>query len=231
MHIPGLKILFTASFFYLYLSFAVSAQERDFTIVNKDGVPVDSAQVLLVDRTVGEIIWQCLSDKDGDFSLAHFPNETDSLYVNILKLDYAPFVSKVSQLPPGAVITLDSITYELEEAVVTGQAPVRLFDKGDILVDVKQMKNSDRLNTDQALQRIPGVTLSDGGARLYGVEADIYINGIQQTMNHETLMRYLGSLPSHAVDNIRLVSMPSAKYGKAQAVIDITLKTSLPDIK
>lgn len=229
MHIPGLKILFTASFFYLYLSFAVSAQERDFTIVNKDGVPVDSAQVLLVDRTVGEIIWQCLSDKDGDFSLAHFPNETDSLYVNILKLDYAPFVSKVSQLPPGAVITLDSITYELEEAVVTGQAPVRLFDKGDILVDVKQMKNSDRLNTDQALQRIPGVTLSDGGARLYGVEADIYINDIQQTMNHETLMRYLGSLPSHAVDNIRLVSMPSAKYGKAQAVIDITLKTSLPD--
>lgn len=221
--IPLISALLIMSF-----SLAANTQEREFTIMNKEGVPVDSAQILLVDRTVGEIIWQSLSDHDGNFTLVTFP-ANDSLYINVLKIDYSPFVSKLSDLGPDNMIILDSITYELDEVVVTGQAPIRLFDKGDIIVDVKQMKNADRLNADQALQRIPGVTLIDDEVRLYGVEAEIYINGVQQTMNMETVMRYLSSLPSHAVDNIRLVSMPSAKYGKAQAVIDITLKTSMPD--
>lgn len=224
LRIPLISALVIMSF-----SLVANTQERKFTIVNKKGTPVDSAQILLVDRTVGEIIWQCLSDDNGSFSLATSWDINDSLYINVLKIDYSPFVSKLSHLSPDNTIILDSITYELEEAVVTGQAPVRLFDKGDIIVDVKQMKNADRLNADQALRRIPGVTLRDEGIQLYGTNAEVYINGIRQSIGADAVIRYLHSLPAHAIESIRLIPMPSNKYGKARAVIDINLKTSMPD--
>ncbi len=184
---------------------------------------------MIVDTLDRVAVWESLSDSLGRLILPSWIGDNDSLAINIMHLDYRPYTHVISSLKFPLTVVLEDITYELDEAVVTGQAPVRLFDKGDIIVDVKQMKNADRLNADQALRRIPGVTLRDEGIQLYGTNAEVYINGIRQSIGADAVIRYLHSLPAHAIESIRLIPMPSNKYGKARAVIDINLKTSMPD--
>lgn len=212
-----------------FYSTDIASQEYSATVTDKSGTMISGAHIMIVDTVDRVAVWESLSDSLGRFILPSWIGHNDSLAINIMHLDYRPYTSTISSLNFPLTVVLEDITYELEEAVVTGQAPVRLFDKGDIIVDIKQLKNSERLNTDQVLRRIPGVTLRDDGVQLYGTNAEVYINGIQQSIGADAVIRYLHSLPANAIESIRLVPMPSNKYGKARAVIDIGLKTSMPD--
>ena len=213
----------------VFYSKDIAAQEYTVTVTNRSGATVSGAHIMIVDTLDRVAVWESLSDSLGRLILPSWIGDNDSLAINIMHLDYRPYTHVISSLKFPLTVVLEDITYELDEAVVTGQAPVRLFDKGDIIVDVKQMKNADRLNADQALRRIPGVTLRDEGIQLYGTNAEVYINGIRQSIGADAVIRYLHSLPAHAIESIRLIPMPSNKYGKARAVIDINLKTSMPD--
>lgn len=209
----------------------IAAQEKkaEGEITVPGGYPADSAIIRIVDMRTGHVLWNGYSDAYGHFILPGSAIAEDSLSINILHYGYKPWSSAFSGLRYPVNVELEPLSYELEGATVTGETPEIMYDKGDMVVNIQQLKNYERLNLDEALQRIPGIWIEDDGIRLYGVKTDIYLNGIKQSMTAEAVLKYIQSLPANAVESIRIIAMPGNRYGKSEAVIDIRLKTSMPD--
>lgn len=198
------------------------------TAVSSEGVPADSANVVLLDGESGLILWEGATSRDGSFQIPA-GDYSDSSTLNVLHYEYGIYTGKLGDMTFPVRIVLSGMEYTLGDAVVSAMAPLIKFEKGDLIVAVDQVRHHERLYVDDLLKRIPGVDVSKSGIALYGKNAEIYINGVKQSIGIEAVMHYIESLPANAIKTLKLVPMPSNKYGNAEAVIDIQMKTSMPE--
>lgn len=232
MGIFNTKALFSTAIVILFCagSATADAQQLKGVVADERGTPIRGAQVSISELENETVLWQGTTDSLGVFTSSAIET-MDSLRLSVWHYDYLPHVRWVSDIDRKAQINtvLELTNCDIEEVVIAGKRSAMSFQKGDVVVQVAKMKNFERLTTTQLMNRIPGLVVENGQVTLYGQPAEIYINNTKQIVSAEATLKYIESLPAKALDKIRLISMPSGKYGKAAAVVEITMDSKMAD--
>ena len=110
-------------------------------------------------------------------------------------------------------IILASRQYELKEINVSAEKPPFRISGGNIVANIPSLPGHESASIGKMLERLPGVTSSpEGGYRLNGSEAIVYIDGIKQQVPAEVLHSILESMPASAIEEVELVSLPGSNY-------------------
>ena len=128
-------------------------------------------------------------------------------------------------------VVLEEDIYLLSTVTVEGkQSPVR-FEEGKIIIHLASTILGSQGTLFDALKNLPEVFIKeDGSITLNGQSGvNVLINGKMTPLSGENLANLLKSMPASSVDNIELITNPSAQYdasGKA-GLINIKLMKSL----
>ncbi|MCC6463496.1 MAG: TonB-dependent receptor [Saprospiraceae bacterium] len=178
-----------------------------------------------------------LTEENGDFSLENLP-AMGQFTLKISFMGYASLEQKVSfGLTPGGRpgagfdpgkldkdlgnITLATSSKMLKEVTVSGEASVvsLALDKKVYKVDKNAVAAGG--NAEDALKNVPSLTVDiDGNVAMRNAAPQIFVDGRPTTLA-------LDQIPADAIDNIEVISNPSAKYdasGGTAGIINIVLK-------
>lgn len=214
-------------FFILLLSHPVFSQDLTLTGKLIDGTtnkPIEFAQVAIFEKEDSpQPITYSDTDLDGKFTLKVKPG---TYTLKAFFIGYSDFelngVDIKSSTDLGA-LALQSENQNLEEVVVeTSKLPVRTSMEGITITPENNLANTGGTLLD-ILRNTPSISVAeDGSISLRGsTGTNILING-----RNSSLTQNLDQLPASAVEEIRVINNPNARYdAEAEAgVIDIILK-------
>ena len=117
---------------------------------------------------------------------------------------------------------------ELEEVTVVAQRPILEMKPDKMVFNVDGSINASGSDALELLRKAPGVIVdnNDNITLLGKSGVKVYIDGKPSPLSSEDLASYLSSLQSDQIDNIEIITNPSAKYeaeGNA-GIINIRLK-------
>jgi len=201
------------------------------------GQPIESATITLLNATDSAKLRSTATDKAGQFSFDHVPAGkylvmASSVGFNTL---YSPSITLTKEgatrnLPP---MVLTSATTSLKEFAVVARRPF-LEQKADrMVVNVDASPSNAGSTAMDVLEKSPGVTLDkDDNISLKGKQGvTIMIDGKPTYLTASQLASYLRSLPASAIDQIELMTNPSAKYDAAGNSGIINIKTKKNKLK
>jgi hypothetical protein len=199
-------------------------------IVNESGSPVTFASVMLLKAADSSLIRTELTDQKGAYLLT--PAPAGLLLIKVSLIGYKTFVSAPASVSDNTVsipdITLLRDDKELKEVAITAQKPFIEIHPDKVVVNVENSIVSAGSSVLDILSRSPGVTVDNNdNISLKGKQGvNVMINGKIQPMSGQDLANMLKSMPSNAVENIELITNPSAKYDAAgtAGIINIVLK-------
>lgn len=199
---------------------------------DKDNNVVEGIAVELLRSIDSLVVKIALSDKSG---AVEFENIKKGNYlVRGSYVNHRPGYSPVFSVETGQHVKLPPIVMrrkdkaELSGVTVVAKKPFiqRLNDRLVVNVDASILNAGSTAL--EVLERSPGVTISSNDViSMRGKTGVIVmIDGKQTSMNPEELANYLRSLPSSVIQQIDLITNPSAKYDAAgnAGIIDIRLR-------
>jgi len=128
------------------------------------------------------------------------------------------------------VLNLSSSTQSLNEIVIEEEAQFVEFKIDKKVYDVSALQLNETSTVSEALQVIPSVEVDiDGNISLRGSEnLVVLIDGKPTALTGDDLSAYLESLPASVIENVEVITNPSAKYdpdGMA-GIINFNTKTN-----
>ncbi len=204
------------------------------SIIDKDKKAVENSTVELMRSNDLVVVKTALTDKSGT---AEFENVKNGNYIVKSNLiSHHPAYSSAFTIEAGQDIKLPALTMirkdvaELSAVKVFTKKPFiqRLNDR--LVVNVENSIVNAGSTALEVLEKSPGVTISSNDVISMRGKAGVIvmIDGKQTAMSGEELANYLRSLPSTVIQQIDLITNPSAKYDAAgnAGIIDIKLKRS-----
>ena len=225
----------------LVLLFSLSAlaqQTGKLTGTARDakGQPIESATIALLNAADSAKLRSTATDKTGQFSLDHIPAGKYLVMVSSVGFNslYSPVTLNkeggTRNLPP---LVLTPTATNLKEFAVVARRPF-LEQKADrMVVNVDASPSNAGSTAMDVLEKSPGVTLDkDDNISLKGKQGvTIMIDGKPTYLSSTQLASYLRSLPASAIDQIELMTNPSAKYDAAGNSGIINIKTRKNKLK
>src|SRR5579871_2065082 len=226
--------------FILLASLSASAQITGKIVGNArdtKGQPLESATVSLLLAKDSSRVRGTATDKAGVFHFDHVP--AGKYLVSASSVGFA------AQYSPAFSITKDGATYtllplilapattSLKEFAVVAKKPF-IEQKADrMVVNVDASPSNAGSTAMDVLEKSPGVTLDkDDNISLKGKQGvTIMIDGKPTYLNATQLASYLRSLPASALDQIEIMTNPSAKYDAAGNSGIINIKTKKNKMK
>lgn len=139
----------------------------------------------------------------------------------------APFGKAYSQPVPDERTDVDSLgtrdsTQTLPEVTIHGTNPVVQMQHGAVTYDMPSLlKNNPADNAFEALGRIPGVQIQDGGVSFATRPVTLIINGKPASLSNEQVIKRLKSMPAELLDRAELMFAAPARYHAQGTVINI----------
>lgn len=203
-------------------------------IINTDSKPVESATVQLLKATDKVLVKTALTDKAGNFA---FENIAEGKYiVSIAAVGFAKKASDTFLITAAnPVITVASLTLapqskNLSEVTVVSAKPFIEQKLDRTVVNVEASPSNAGATALEALEKSPGVSVdNDGNISLKGKQGVIIMmDGKPTFLSPADLANVLRNLPAAALDQIEIMTNPSAKYDAAgnSGVINIKTKKS-----
>lgn len=228
MKITGLLLL------ALFIGLQGNAQPGTIkiTITNAQQIALENVTVELVKKTDSSLIKTAITDKTGfaEIGNIHFGN----YLLRASTVNYSIFYSSpfsLSEEHPEEIfpiIILEQKSTQLGAVTVTARKPFiqKLTDR--IVVNVENSIVSAGSSAMDVLERSPGVNIDQNdNISLRGRSGVIImIDGKPTAMTGTDLANYLKSLPSAAIQQVDIITNPSAKYDAAgnSGIIDIKMK-------
>ncbi|MFK8009957.1 MAG: TonB-dependent receptor [Saprospiraceae bacterium] len=216
---------------FLLSFFVLNAQKGMIKgqLVDEKGTTLEYANVLLLNPLDSSLIKGVVTDLEGGF-----------IFDAVAKGNYLVSASSVgfnesySSLinSNNDKITIDPLILtqgvELSEVMVTTKKPFIEMKADKIIVNVENSTVNSGNSAIEILQKSPGVIIDkDNQISLRGKQGVlVMINGKNQYLSGEELTRLLESMPAENIQNIEIITNPSAKYdaeGNA-GIINIRLK-------
>ncbi|HLZ89521.1 MAG TPA: TonB-dependent receptor [Puia sp.] len=201
------------------------------------GQPLESATITLLHAGDSAKLRVTATDKTGQFRFDHVPAGNYLVAASSVGFSqvYSPTFNlsneKPSQnLPP---LMLTAAAASLKEFAVVAKRPF-LEQKADrMVVNVDASPSNAGSTAMDVLEKSPGVTLDkDDNISLKGKQGvTIMIDGKPTYLTASQLASYLRSLPASAIDQIELMTNPSAKYDAAGNSGIINIKTKKNKLK
>jgi hypothetical protein len=207
------------------------------TVRNKDGEGLEAATVLLHRQKDSIVMRSAVSDKSGGFVLDRVAAGT--YFVSVTSIGYGRYM--------GGAVVLDSGESKVVDVVMSPAA------KNLQAVSVVTKKPFVEWKLDKMVVNVesspfftPGMSALDIIERSPGIEVDyvnntiglitkpgttIYINGRKSYLSGVDLLNYLRGLPAGSIEQVEIMSQPSAKYDAANGggIINIVLKRNQAD--
>lgn len=202
--------------------------------ITAGGRPSEAATIRLLNADSGAVK-QTISDKNGDF-LMEYP-QLGSYIISVQAVGNQAYYSVVNLDKAHSQVDLKTITLKeeakLSDVVVTAtkQAIEQKIDKTVVNVDASPTNTG--LSAYEVLEKTPGVTIDkDGNISLKGKPGVmVMIDGKPTYLSAQDLANYLKNMPSSTLEQIELMTNPSAKYDAAGNSGIINFKTKKSKIK
>ena len=193
--------------------------------------PIVYANVILYKAIDSSFVKAEFTYDDGSFSV---PVSDDGEYyfvINYLGLpDYQSEVFNVSDQKKMdfGLIFMAPAENKLDEVTVVAQRPILEMKPDKMIFNVDGSINASGSDALELLKKAPGVIVdnNDNITLLGKSGVKVYIDGKPSPLSSEDLASYLSSMQSDQIDNIEIITNPSAKYeaeGNA-GIINIVLK-------
>ena len=224
--------------FVLLASLPAMAQVK-LTGITRDakGQPIESATITLLNAQDSAKVRATVTDKGGKFAFDHVPAGKYLVMASSVGFNpnYSPAINLSKEagsrnVPP---MVLTPTATNLKEFAVVARRPF-LEQKADrMVVNVDASPSNAGSTAMDVLEKSPGVTLDkDDNISLKGKQGvTIMIDGKPTYLSATQLASYLRSLPASAIDQIELMTNPSAKYDAAGNSGIINIKTKKNKLK
>ncbi len=217
---------------FAFFSFAQSGGKISGVI--KDGGNqkiIDAATISLLKSSDSSLLKTSVTDKEGNFS---FENVKDGNYLVMANsVGHTMVYSKAIVISPSAasvstgVLQLLPATKNMEAVVVTAKKQFieRKIDK--TILNPEALISNAGTTALEVLEKAPGVTVDkDGNISLKGKQGVlVMLDGKPSYMTPADLANYLRSMASASIDQIEIMTNPSAKYDAAGNSGVINIKT------
>jgi iron complex outermembrane receptor protein len=230
-----MKKLFTL--FIIVFPFGIKANSQGGsgtvtgTLIDANSKPIVSATVSLIKRKDSVIVKTALSGKDGSFEFKAIPEGNyyvistsaglEKKYSEAIAIDasHSSFAVHPMQMNPAAK--------SLQDVTVTAKRPFIETKIDKTVVNVEASPTSAGATAMEVLEKSPGITVSnDGVISLRGKSGVIVMmDGKQTYLSPTDLANLLKNLPASALDQIEIMTNPSAKYDAAGNSGIINIKT------
>jgi hypothetical protein len=197
-----------------------------------DNKALESATVTLLRAPDSSLIKRSLSDQKGFYGFAKLKKGAYILLVEAV--GYHRWISQPIRLNTDtSTVHLDAIrltgfTTELNHVTVTAHRPLIENKIDKTVVNVDASTTNTGLSALEILERSPGVTVdNDGNVSLKGKQGVlILIDGKPTYLNSRDLATYLKDMSANQLDQIEIMTQPSAKYDASgnSGVINIITK-------
>ncbi|HVG40482.1 MAG TPA: outer membrane beta-barrel protein, partial [Chitinophagaceae bacterium] len=223
-------------FKFLLLSFctAFSAQAQGIikgAIKEESGKGVPAATISLLKATDTVVIKVSLTDKNGNFE---FSNINDGHYkVAVTSIGFAKEVSqnlvvisnKTTDVPP---ITLHPTASNLAGVTVEATRPLIENKIDKMVVNVDASPTNAGATALEVLEKSPGISVDrDGNISLKGKQGIIVLmDGKQTYLGGQDLANFLRNMPASQLDQIEIMTQPSAKFDASgnSGIINLRIK-------
>ena len=201
----------------LIQSIGISAQSvLSGRIIDKDGIPLPSVTILLLNHDDSTYVNGTASGPDGRFEFLNLKPDYYILSFSMIgfeKINLSQQVGHNTKYELSDVV-LEEDFYELSTVTVIGKrAPVKV-EPGKMTINLSSALLSTDGNILDVLRKLPGVIVqNDGSIILNGKSgANVLIDDKVTYLSGENLINYLRSIPANSVENIELISQPASKY-------------------
>jgi outer membrane receptor protein involved in Fe transport len=204
------------------------------TIQANDSKPLEAATVLLLRANDSAIVRTTITNKQGLFEL---DKVADGKYVvTVNAVGYINFtttpieVNAVSAIVKVQPISLSAVTKNLGDVTVTSKKPFIENKIDKMVVNVEASSTSTGLSALEILEKSPGITIdNDDNISVKGKQGVIIlIDGKPSYLSGKDLANYLRNLPANQLDQVEIMTQPSAKYDASgnSGIINIKTKKS-----
>jgi len=206
------------------------------TVGDVNGQPLEAATVLLLRAKDSSKLKATATDKTGHY---HFDHVAAGKYlVAATSVGFELLYSGAFELGATGGYTLPAMTLNaaatsLQSFAVVGKKPFIETRADKTIVNVDASPSNAGATAMDVLEKSPGVTLDkDDNVSLKGKQGvTIMIDGKPTYLQASQLASYLRSLPASAIDQIELMTNPSAKYDAAGNSGIINIKTKKNKLK
>lgn len=217
----------TIIFFMLLCGFWATAQTTiKGSLVDENRKPVPSANVILLSLPDSTLVKGAISNDKGVFEFLNVTN-LNQLALKITHLEYKEKVLPVNSFNFGE-ISLEKVTNELGEVVVSATKPIMKQQGTAIITDIATSKLKNLPKTEMLLNFLPGVTTSytGGGYEVFGKGNPIFFINNRRAYDIDEVNR----LSPQDIESIELETQPGAEFDNSVgAIIRIKLKKKQGD--
>ncbi|MBO7440539.1 MAG: TonB-dependent receptor [Bacteroidales bacterium] len=200
----------------------------------RTGQPVEYATVAIYNQANNSLVTGTITDNDGKFSVDGLKNGTYSLKASFI--GYEPLEIKDIQVT-GSVkqlgtIKLSSSDAEIEEVEVTAKKKDISYQLDKKVINLSTDINADNGSAADALEGVPSVDVDiDGNVSLRGSSNfTVLIDGKPTALDAADVLK---QTPAAMIDNIEIITNPSAKYdpeGTTGIINLVTKKNVIPGV-
>ncbi|CAN5804879.1 outer membrane beta-barrel family protein [soil metagenome] len=192
---------------------------------------IDAATITLLKAKDSSMVKVALTDKEGNFIFEHVKDGNYLLEASSIghsKIYGAPFaISATKNSYSAGVLQLVPVDKNLKEVVVTSRKQFieRKIDR--TIINVDAAISNEGSTALEVLEKSPGVTVDkDGNVSLRGKQGVlIMLDGKPSYLTGADLTNLLRTMPSNTLDQIEIMTNPSAKYDAAGNSGIINIKT------
>ena len=217
-------------------AFAQSGARVSGSVGDAKGQPLESATISLLHAGDSSQLLSTATDKSGHFRFDHVP--TGKYLVAASSVGFRKNYSVAFDLEGSAGRTLPPMVLtpssgELQAFAVVAKKPFIEMKADKMIINVDASPSNAGSTAMDVLEKSPGVTLDkDDNISLKGKQGvTIMIDNKPTYLSATQLASYLRSLPASAIDQIEIMTNPSAKYDAAGNSGIINIKTKKNKMK
>ncbi|GAA4466804.1 outer membrane beta-barrel family protein [Nibrella saemangeumensis] len=223
----------TTTFLFLLISGSVFSQSIRGQVQNTDGKPLPFVNVMLLNSKDSSLVKGAVSDVSGSYTIDQVKQGNYVVSASMLgyKRGFVPPVTVTDGQTDlkAPLLLLEPEAKQLSEVAVTAKRPFVEQQIDRMVVNVANSIVASGSTALEVLEKAPGVTVDYQNDRLQLRGKDgviVQINGKQTYYSAQDLIGQLRGMSSDNIDQIELITNPSAKYDAAgnSGIINIRLK-------
>jgi len=201
------------------------------TVAEAGGKPVAAATVSLLQAANGTLVKTALSAADGSFEFASLPNGNYKIQVSASGFENAVVADLVltdeKNALAAAVPALQPKVKGMEAVTVTAKKPFIEAKADRTIVNVDASPTNAGATALEVLEKSPGISVNnDGIISLRGKSGVlVMMDGKQTFMSPADLANLLKNMPASSIDQIEIMTNPSARFDAAGNSGIINIKT------
>lgn len=216
---------------FLLLSFQASATvEINGIVVDENGDPIVTANVILLDENAKQLVKSTLTDESGSFFLDDI--EGGKYILKVTMLGYAEYNSETLTVIDDNIelgkLKMTAKANRMKEVTIRTKRPLIEVYADKLVVNVENSIINAGSSAMEILSRSPDVNVDNNdNISIKGRQGvNVMIDGKQIAVSGTDLANMLKGMPSNTISKIEVISNPGAKYDAAgtAGIINIVTK-------